>query len=188
MKALILDGSADGSSRRVIDALAAQIKAKGWDVDAIALREKRIAPCEGCFGCWIRTPGECIVKDDAPAVTGAMVASDLVVLLCPVTFGGYSSELKKALDRSIGLVLPFFETIGGEVHHSARYERHPSMLGVGVMRAADEEGAAMFATLVRRNAINMHCPAHAAGVVLEGDTDDALREKLRPLLSKAGAR
>ena len=74
--------------------------------------------------------------------------------------------MKKALDRSIGAVLPYFARIGGEVHHAPRYMRYPSLLAVGVANDDDDEERHLFSTLVDRNAINFHAPAHAAGVVL----------------------
>jgi len=49
----------------------------------------------GCFGCWNKTPGTCVMKDDSAKIAKAVVNSDLLIFLTPITFGGYSSELKK---------------------------------------------------------------------------------------------
>ena len=98
-------------------------------------------------------------------MTAAMLASDLVLYLTPLTFGGYSFELKKALDHSICLVSPFFTRIGGEVHHLARYNRYPAILGVGVNATHQDAQEAIFARLIERNAINLHAPAHGAVAV-----------------------
>jgi len=46
--------------------------------------------------------------------------SELVVLLTPITFEGYCSELKKAVDRVIPLILPYFLFVRHEVHHIRR--------------------------------------------------------------------
>jgi multimeric flavodoxin WrbA len=48
------------------------------------------------------TPGECVIKDAGCDVARDVSHSDLVILLTPMSFGGYSSELKKAVDRYAG--------------------------------------------------------------------------------------
>ena len=52
------------------------------------LSEQEIGNCAGDFVCWIRSPGICNVDDDNRAIAEDTVASDLVVYLTPVTFGG----------------------------------------------------------------------------------------------------
>jgi len=138
--------------------------------------------CAGCFGCWVQTPGVCLIDDAARDIARAVIQSDLVIYLTPVTFGGYSSELKKVLDRLICLILPFFTQIDGEVHHQPRYERYPRLLGLGLLPRPDDEAAEVFSRLVARNAINLHAPAHAAGVVNERQDAEALRLKIQELL------
>lgn len=64
------------------------LHAGGWEVASVVLREKKIGTCAGDFFCWIRTPGVCNVDDDNHAIAKAVAASDLVVYLTPITFGG----------------------------------------------------------------------------------------------------
>ncbi len=92
MKALLLDGSQanDKTVERVRAALTGQLQARGWEVEHVLLREKKIGNCAGDFFCWIRTPGLCNVNDDNRIIAAAIIASDLLVYLTPVTFGGYS--------------------------------------------------------------------------------------------------
>ena len=45
---------------------------------------------------------------------------DLVIYLTPVTFGGYSSELKRMVDHQIQNISPFFTSVQGEIHHQRR--------------------------------------------------------------------
>jgi hypothetical protein len=145
---------------------------RGYAVSTLVLRELTIAPCRGCFECWVRTPGRCGTRDGAADVARAFIGSDLVAFLTPVTFGGYSSELKKALDRIIGLLSPFFTRVQGEVHHRKRYARYPALVAIGLLPepcAGEEE---IFHALARRNAINMHAPA-CASRVLYGAAADA---------------
>ena len=84
-----------------------------------------VVPSEG--------PGRRRTHDAGPDVARTFINSDVVYLLTPVTFGGYSSELKKALDRIIGLASPFFVRIDGEFHHKTRYERYPRLVVIGVV-------------------------------------------------------
>jgi multimeric flavodoxin WrbA len=177
VRALILNGAPadDDVSAAVERALDSALAGRGWDVQRVHLRDLTIAYCQGCFDCWVKTPGVCQTRDAARDVTRALARSDLLVLLSPVTFGGYSSELKKALDRSIGIVLPFFTRIRGEVHHRARYGRYPALLGVGVLNRASKEDERTFATLVSRNAINFHAPANTVVFVTRDEPLDRMR-------------
>lgn len=175
MKALILNGACAGDEglAPIEQLLTASLTVRGYDVDAIHLRDRTIAYCQGCFQCWMKTPGRCKTRDDAPDVSRAIVRSDLLVFLTPVTFGGYSSELKKAIDRSMGILSPLFARAGAEVRHPLRYAKYPSLLAVGVMAGDDDEEARVFATLVSRTALTIHSHAHAAGVVYRDGAADA---------------
>jgi multimeric flavodoxin WrbA len=116
----------------------------------------------------VKTPGTCLIDDDGRAVAEAVARSHLVVFLTPVTFGGYSSVLKRAVDRLIPLGLPFFRNIGGEIHHPPRYPRSAAFLAVGVDLTEDEQAAEIFRRLVVRNAVNLHAPHCASVVAREG--------------------
>lgn len=182
MKAVLLNGVHDGSGETALEAaLVSQLEASGYTVHDFVLRDMKIAPCNGCFGCWIRTPGVCLQNDDGRRIAEAMAGSALVVFLTPVTFGGYSSELKKALDRSIPNLLPFFRRVDGQIHHVQRYERTPSFVGIGFIQRPDAEAERIFTTLVERNAINLDSPAHAAAVVVT--KSDAARSQVQGVIS-----
>ena len=176
MKAIILDGSHanDSTGGRVRAALTAQLQAWGWDVEHIALCEKKIGNCAGDFFCWVRTPGVCNVDDDNRAIAEALVASDLMVYLTPVTFGGYSSTLKSMVDHLIQNVTPFFARVAGETHHQKRYKKNPDLLAVGWIDARDAQSEAVFRHLVQRNALNLHSKTWVGDVVLAGQSDGEL--------------
>ncbi len=110
----------------------------------------------GCFVCWVKTPGICVKNDIARDIARDIVQSDVLIYLTPIVFGGYSSELKKAVDRSIPTILPFFKNIEGEIHHKARYKHYPNLLVLGFLNYSNPEYEKTFRYLVKRNAINMH--------------------------------
>ena len=140
MKAVLLDGSRadDNVGDRIRAELMAQLEVQGWDAEHIALREQKIGNCGGEFFCWIKHPGMCMLDDDNRTIAAALVASDLVVYLTPVTFGGYSSALKRMADHQIQNISPFFTEVEGETHHHKRYEAYPDTLAVGWMDELDE--------------------------------------------------
>lgn len=100
-----------------------------------------------------------------------VVASDLMVYLTPVTFGGYSSVLKRMVDHQIQNVSPFFATAEGETHHQQRYPKYPDFLAAGWMDAPDAQAEAVFRHLSRRNAINFFAQRAVSGVVSPGQSD-----------------
>lgn len=183
-RAVLLDGERPGESllESSRGALEAGLVERGWVVRAFRLREMTVASCTGCFGCWIKTPGECVQADDAREIARAVIGAPLLAILTPVTFGGYSSTAKRAIERLMPLLSPLFETIGGEVHHRRRYPRFPDLLAVGVQARPDPEAADLFQTLVARNAINVHSRLHRALLVPAGAPADAVLDRLAPHL------
>lgn len=187
MKALILDGSReeDPLTPVAVRGMTAALAERVDDVEPVALRDLDIAPCTGCFGCWVRTPGECVLVDDARDIVRAYVRSDIVVYATPVTFGGYSSPLKKMLDRILPVLDPRFTVVGGEVHHRLRYRRYPKTIGLGTLPAPDPEAERLFTTLVSRNGINVH-QAAVAGVMVGATDPGSARRLAEQLLDRAG--
>ena len=92
---------------------------EGWKVVA---DKGTISPCIGCFCCWRKTPGECVIKDGYEDMGALIHHADEVTVISRYTYGGFSSFVKNAFDRCIGFVLPQFEVIKGETHHKKRYD------------------------------------------------------------------
>jgi multimeric flavodoxin WrbA len=135
------------------------------------MQEIPVAWCQGCFECWTHTPGICKIDDAGRSIAEAFAKSEVLICLTPVTFGGYSSELKKALDRSLGVLLPFFKRIDGEVHHAPRYAHHLAIGVVATLEHPDAEAETILRTLVTRNAINFGAAVHAVAV-FNGPADE----------------
>ncbi len=185
----ILDGTGVGDRdlSPILDVLSRVFKAAEAEVVTFSLREMKMAHCLGCFGCWVKTPGLCVEADDGRDIARAIVRSDVTVLFTPVTFGGYSPELKKMVDRFIQLISPFFHMDHGEVHHPPRYSQRPRLVVVGVQRTGNSAEARIFKTLAGRNAINFHPPSYAAEVVLASENMDALQRRFEALLTRSDA-
>ncbi|MBN1267898.1 MAG: flavodoxin family protein [Anaerolineales bacterium] len=128
MKITILNSNPDAASQtfdRYLAELSNELSSSGHNVAILPLRELDIKFCTGCFGCWIETPGECVVKDDSASVCRQMINSDLVLWASPIIMGFPSALLKKMVDKSICLIHPYFSIVKGEYHHKARYNHYP---------------------------------------------------------------
>jgi hypothetical protein len=88
---------------------------------------KKIAPCKGCFGCWLQTPSLCIIHDSAENAGREMAYCEEFIIISKNLYGGFSKEIKNVLDRSISGVLPFFAVRNKELHHQRRYESGGTM-------------------------------------------------------------
>lgn len=157
MKTLILDGSQENDP--IAEELNSLLKNVFDEIDTeithIPLAEKRVVSCQGCFDCWLRTPGICRINDFGREIAKQMVVSDLIIFLTPIIFGGYSYELKKAIDRFIPNLLPFFKKVEGEIHHKQRYENLASKIFIGYLDKPDNEKETIFKELTQRNSLNM---------------------------------
>ena len=183
-KAVILNGMHPGDAEvAAVQAMLVEVlEEASWDVEGYVLHQMEVKPCLGCFRCWLETPGRGVLHD-ADDVAAAVARSDLVVYLSPVTFGGYSSHLKKVLDHMIFLVLPFFQTVDGETHHVPRYDNRANLLFLGVMDQSDPESDAIFTALAERVAINLSAPLWEADVIVEAEGDGPARETVRRVLA-----
>jgi NAD(P)H-dependent FMN reductase len=188
MKALILNGAnvLQEMAAAVHAALASQLTALGYEVRSHDLAALDIPECKGDFGCWTVTPGVCVQEGPHRAVARDLIQSELVAWLTSVTFGGYSSALKRQLDHCIPLISPRFTTLGGETHHEPRYERFPSVLAVGLSERPDGAAAQVFERLVQRNALNMYAP-HFASAILTRYELPALATRLARSLDELAA-
>jgi len=124
---------------------------EGWKIIA---DEGNIKPCVGCFGCWVKEPGQCVIKDGYEHMGELIHKADEVVIMSKYTYGGFSSFVKNVLDRSIGYVLPYFEIFEGEMHHKKRYpeEKNITFVFRGIdLSDADKQKAKRYVEAVCKN-------------------------------------
>ena len=93
-----------------------------YEGDQIISDSSTIQPCVGCFGCWNKTPGQCVLRDGYENMGALVHQADEIVVISRYTYGGFSGFVKNVFDRCLGYVLPQFEVINGETHHKKRYE------------------------------------------------------------------
>ena len=127
------------------------------DEDIIISDHGSIHPCIGCFGCWLKTPGACIIKDPYRQMGKNIAMCSEMLIISKCIYGSYSPFAKNVLDRSISYIHPYFAIKNGEMHHQQRYKRdfRLKVIFYGSDLTAREKETAQ--KLVTANAVNLYC-------------------------------
>ncbi len=123
MKLLAINGSPRkklSNTDRMLKPFIEGAEEAGANVDLVYLQGMKIKPCLGCFNCWLKTPGECVQKDDMEGMLDLLRQADVTVLATPLYVCGMTAQMKIMLDRFIPLALPFIEVINGQCSHPFR--------------------------------------------------------------------
>lgn len=122
----------------------------------VILNDGEMKKCTGCFGCWVKTPGQCVLADKYQKLGELFGKTEEIVIISRCCFGSYSSFVKNVMDRSISYILPYFEMRNGEMHHRARYRNHIRIrvFFYGEHLTDAEKDTAR--RLVEANAVNFH--------------------------------
>jgi multimeric flavodoxin WrbA len=93
-------GNTDTLTGRLLDGA----KEAGHEVETIALRSLRIAPCIGCEKCWQIDKRPCAFKDQMPY--DAIAAADVLIFSTPVYWYAPTAIMKAFVDRLVPLNRP----------------------------------------------------------------------------------
>lgn len=113
--------------------------------------------CVGCFGCWVKTPGECVIQDKYSDMGELLSKCDTVNIISKCYYGGYSPFVKNVLDRSISYVHPYFEIRNGDMHHKSRYNNRFKLQVTFYGEDITENEKQTAGKLVKANSINLNC-------------------------------
>ena len=121
MKVLVLNGSPKKKSDtfRMTERFLKGLEKNGeHEIHIVNVIEKDVAPCRGCFGCWQRMDGHCVMEDDQNEILDLYRAADLILWSFPLYCYGMPSHLKAVLDRTIPLIkMKMVQEEDGRVRH-----------------------------------------------------------------------
>lgn len=107
----------------MLDHLVDGMREKGAEVEVVNLHKKKINYCVGCFTCWTKTPGKCVLKDDmALELLPKYLECDLCVLATPVYHYTLNAQMKAFLERTLPIIEPFFVFENGVTTHPKRQQ------------------------------------------------------------------
>lgn len=156
MKITLLNGNPAPAAFDVYLAqLTSALKSEGHTVTQLDLRDMPLRYCIGCWGCWVKTPGECTNRDASLKIDRAVINSDFVLWAAPLKMGFPAALLKMAMDKHLPLIHPYMVVDHGEAHHLKRYPHYPR-LGLLVEKepSTDERDLQIVSDIYRRTALN----------------------------------
>lgn len=134
------------------------------------LSELKTANCTGCFGCWTKTPGKCVIRDDATRVYPCIARSNAILYVSRLKYGGYDTVMKTMLERAIPIQQAFIRIHQGETHHVQR-NVIPKKAVIIAYGDIDDEEQDIFRELIARNARNMNFENYEIIFTSESMTD-----------------
>ncbi len=126
MKVCAFNGSPAGNnsaSFRMIDAFLRGAKDAGAEVSCYNLGDYKVEQCKGCFSCWFRSPGECIMKDEMAQLMQAYREADYVIFASPVFSWNMTALLKNFIDRLVPLKSPLMTENDGNYDMADKEKR-----------------------------------------------------------------
>ena len=127
MNILVLNGSPRGSNSNTMHITNAFLEGlnskKSNKIEVLNIINYKISPCRGCFSCWKKTNGKCVIDDDmSNSLIEKYKSADIVIWSFPLYYFGMPSHLKAFLDRLLPLNMPQInKESDGSNSHSARY-------------------------------------------------------------------
>lgn len=157
------------------------LKEKGFEIEHLEIGRKDITNCIGCFGCWVKEPGECVIKDGMAEINNKCMNSDVVVYFSPMIFGQFSANLKNVIDRWLPNMLPFFMLRpDGSTIHPARYKTYPMQFMIGYGDAVSQEDAQLFVDITKKHRTNVEA------LIFQGDGKEIMEAFNQKELKRVG--
>lgn len=126
MKILVINGSPKGAGSNTMNLTRAFLEGMGeHEVREFDVAAGKIAGCKGCFCCWNKTPGKCVIADDMQYVIESEIWADIIIWSFPLYYFSVPGGLKNLIDRQLPMNLPFMtdRTDGkGSGSHPSRYD------------------------------------------------------------------
>lgn len=145
---LIVNTTSDTSITDEIKERAAGSGARPEVVEAAGLN---ISHCIGCNYCWLKTPGECSIKDDYEIILKKIIHADQLWVITSTALGFIDHKGKNIFDRILPIMTMYLKFNGDQMRHVARYDQRTDM---GIIYKGDPDREYLDRWL-KRAALNM---------------------------------
>ena len=114
-------------------------------------------------------------QDISRDINKSFIGSNIAIFVSLVKYGCHAPAVRRALDRMLPNILPYFRKIKGEVHHKPRYRKYPNFAAFGYGEDITDGEADTFRSLCAANAINLQAKKAETYIIREEtELDDIL--------------
>ena len=123
MNILVINGSPKSGNSNTISLTRAFLDGAGWaDVEIVDVAKAGVKDCLGCYSCWTKTPGKCVIDDGMGEILAKLIDADVVIWSFPLYYFNVPGCLKNLIDRQLPLNMPFMADGSKSGGHPARYD------------------------------------------------------------------
>lgn len=108
------------------------------EIDVVEADSMNIGHCIGCNYCWLKTPGECSVKDDYEIILKKAVHADELWVISDTALGFIDHKGKNIYDRILPIATMYLKFKGKQMRHVLRYKKKTDF-GLIITGEADKE-------------------------------------------------
>ena len=120
---LFIDTTKEGKGSLIVNKLNSSGFSKEYDY--IWTESMNISHCLGCNYCWLKTPGECVIKDEYEPILKKISRADKVWLISDISFRFVTYKTKNIVDRVMPIVTMNLHFVGKQMRHVTRYDKNP---------------------------------------------------------------
>lgn len=125
------------SDERISDTIKQQLAVCKVEAEIIEASNLNIGHCIGCNHCWLKTPGECAVKDDYEEILKKIVHADQLWVISDTALGFINHKGKNIFDRVIPIITMNLYFKKKEMRHVKRYKKNAN---VGLIFKGEADG------------------------------------------------
>jgi multimeric flavodoxin WrbA len=123
VKVLVINGSPRGEGSATMKLTRAFLEGAGWtDAEIIDISKLDVKGCLGCFGCWAKTPGKCVIDDDMSGILPKLIEANVIIWSFPLYCNNVPGQMKIFIDRRLPLALPYMDKNAESGGHPSRYD------------------------------------------------------------------
>ena len=121
---LIINTTTDTS---VTDELKKSPAGNAKGIEIIEAGSMNISHCIGCNSCWLKTPGECSIKDDYEIILKKIIHADQLWVISDTALGFIDHKGKNIYDRILPVATMYLKFVGDQIRHVPRYDKLPDL-------------------------------------------------------------
>ncbi len=117
---LIVNTTSDSS---ITEEIRKRTSERGFEIEVIEAAALRISHCIGCNHCWLKTPGECSIKDDYEIILKKIIQADQLWVISDTALGFLDHKGKNIFDRILPIATMYLRFNKDQMRHVRRYDR-----------------------------------------------------------------